>query len=156
MPTTSFTITWTAPEYEERPKGTAWYWMSMVVAVLLLAAAMWQSNFLFGFFVVVAELLVLVWSTRKPRTITFQLTDKELTVDERKTYPLHELEDFGSDETGELPAIIVRSRRRFIPLIRLTATTDRLADIQIAFRRVLPEVPYEPTLTETLERFFGF
>lgn len=63
---TSFEIKWQAPEYEYREKTVSWYWISIVVAALVIAFSVWQKNFLFGFFIVIAEMLFIVWGNRTP------------------------------------------------------------------------------------------
>ena len=62
-------IQWHAPEFEYRAKTMSWYWLSILLAVVILALAVWQKNFLFGIFVIVAEILILVWANREPRTL---------------------------------------------------------------------------------------
>jgi len=153
---TPFEVKWDAPEFEYREKSVGWYWMSIIIAVLVLAVAMWQRNFLFGFFVVVAELLVLVWGSRAPRTLTFTVTEKGLTIDGRRFYPWNDIENFGVDEEAELPGIVLRSHRRFLPMVRIHVPKDRLANVRENLRRGAAEVAYEATLTEALDRFFRF
>ena len=71
-------IKWEAPEFELREKGVGWYWTTIIIAVLMLGAAVWQGNFLFAVLVVIGEILVLVWSGKEPPMVTFRITDKGL------------------------------------------------------------------------------
>ncbi len=82
-------IEWQAPEFEYREKDISWYWLSIIVAVLILSVSVWQKNFLFAAFVVMAEMLILVWAGRKPREISFSLDEKGLTISGNKsrTFP---------------------------------------------------------------------
>ena len=70
-------ILWEAPEYIYREKTMRWYWANIAVATVLIAIAIWQHNFLFGFFIFVAEILLLAWSQREPEKIW--LTDENKT-----------------------------------------------------------------------------
>ena len=95
-------IEWKAPEFEYREKDVSWYWLSIIAAVVILGAAVWQKNFLFAVFVVIAEILMLVWAGRKPREITFSLNEKGLTMSGNKsrTFP----QDANSTENTGLPS----------------------------------------------------
>lgn len=73
---TSFLMAWEAPEFEHREKDISWYWISIIVATLIIAFAVWQKNFLFGFFIVIAEILFVLWGNEKPRTVEFRITNK--------------------------------------------------------------------------------
>jgi len=96
-----FEITWDAPEFEYREKEVSWYWLSIIAAALIIAFAVWDKDFLFGFFVVVAEILFIVWGNRVPHVITFTLTDSEIDIGGYKSYLLKEFESWSVDSTGE-------------------------------------------------------
>ena len=66
-----FETTWKAPEFQYRSKGVSWYWMSIIIAVAIIAFAIWEHNFLFGIFIVIAEILLITWGNEAPRTIDF-------------------------------------------------------------------------------------
>ncbi len=55
----TFEINWEAPEFEYREKDVSWYWISIIAAAAIIAFSVWQRNFLFGFFIVIAEMLVI-------------------------------------------------------------------------------------------------
>ena len=65
----SFEITWEAPEFEYRPKSVSWYWISIIIAAAIIAFAIWERNFLFGIFIVIAEILFIAWGNETPATI---------------------------------------------------------------------------------------
>ena len=73
-------IAWEAPEFEYRHKDISWYWISIIVAVVCIGFAAWQKNFLFGFFVLVAEILILAWANQQPAIFNFRLTEKGLFI----------------------------------------------------------------------------
>lgn len=151
-------INWTAPEYEYRPKSISWFWLSIIVAVLVLAVAVWQKNFLFGFFVVVAELLLIVWGNREPRRVRFSVSDKGLTIDGNKFYAWSEIENWSVREPGELEHgdVILNFRGWFRPNVRVLLPRDRFEEIKSAFGEFLPETEREESLIDSLERFLGF
>ena len=82
-----FETTWEAPEFEYREKEVSWYWISIIAAALIIAFSVWQKDFLFGFFIVIAEMLFIVWGNKAPRTLTFTLTDTELNIGDTSHTP---------------------------------------------------------------------
>ncbi|MDO8601919.1 MAG: hypothetical protein Q7R62_02220, partial [bacterium] len=76
-------IKWTAPESHFFEKTSRWYIGSAILAGLLVIFALWQGNFLFVLFVVIAEVLALFWGGQAPRTISYQLTEAGFIVGDR-------------------------------------------------------------------------
>ena len=69
-------ISWRAAEYEHFEKGGGWYLMVGGAALILLLIALWQKNFFFGIFILIAGILVIVLANRKPGVLDFKLTEK--------------------------------------------------------------------------------
>ena len=153
-----FEIAWQAPEFEYREKDVSWHWISVIVAVLLLSAAVWQKNFLFGFFIVVAEILILVWANQKPRTIEFKLDEKGLAIGKNKFYPYREIAAFSLNEVAgdEWTDLAFRFQRSFRPPLKIQAPSQRLSEIEKALAPVVPRIDFEESFLETLERLLGF
>src|SRR3989344_1323822 len=151
-------IDWSAPEFEYRPKSVSWYWGSIVVAVLLIAVAAWQRNFLFGFFVLIAEVLMLIWANRVPVTHEFTLTEKGLAIGKKTFYPSADFESFSVDEhwSDEWPNFVIYFKRRFRPAVRVHVPHDRFEEIEQALRKIVPKIEHEETLIETIEHLIGF
>jgi hypothetical protein len=82
----SFEINWQAPEFEYRPKSISWYWTSI-----------WDRNFLFGVFIVIAEVLLIAWGNDAPPTVNFVLTDSNLSIGETKDYQVKLFENKAPD-----------------------------------------------------------
>src|SRR3990167_3564751 len=94
-------MAWVAPEFEYRRKNVSWYWISIIIAVICIGFAAWQKNFLFGIFVLVAEILILAWGNQKPAMFSFRLTEKGLYIGDRKFFPYTEIESFSRHNTDE-------------------------------------------------------
>ncbi len=151
-------IQWEAPEFEHREKTVTWYWASIIIAVLMLAAAVWQRNFLFAVLIVIGEILILVWSGKEPRTVPFHLSEKGLVIGDKTHYALTDFHAF-SIEPGEhlqWPVISFVLKRKFRPPVHVRAPQGRVADIRAHLALSIPEQPWEENLIDTLEKFFGF
>ena len=155
---TPFTLHWQAHEFEYHPKGVAWYWGSIIISVLLIAVAVWQRNFLFGFFVVIAEILMLVWANREPELLTFTLNEKGVAIEGHKFYPVREIASFASfeDWSNEWSTIIIDLKGHLRPSVRIHVPRERFNEIEHAMQTVIPLVHKEESMIDILEKFLGF
>ena len=87
-------ISWRAPEFEYHEKTAGWYWTTVVIALIILAFALWQQNFLFGVFVIIAEILLVIWANKKPEIVEFVVGEKGILVDEKRNYSYSEIENY--------------------------------------------------------------
>ena len=151
-------VSWSAPEFEYYPKTPGWYWTSIIIATLLLAAAVWQKNFLFGLFILVAEVLILVWSGREPETVVFALDDRALLLPEGKRHLFSDMahwsvQDIPSDEWDLLVVAFHRSLR---PTIHVLFPVSRIDEIRSHLGARVVETEPDPSVIDTLERLLGF
>jgi len=153
-------LEWHAPEFEYREKSVSWQWLTILFAILVLALSIWQKNFLFGFFVVIAEILILVWGNEKPRDIHFELTDRSLTIDGKKEYLFTELAGFSVDEEAKEKKEFVRAvlffKRRLRPTLRILIPLAHLTELKQTMNAVIPELEHRDTLTDTFQDLIGF
>lgn len=152
-----FEIHWQAPEFEYREKTVSWYWISIIAAACIIAFAVWERNFLFGFFVVVAEILVITWANREPREIDFELTDSGLTVGPHKYHALKEFESWSAEEFAEgWSEIAFNFRAKLRTPLKILAPTETLDEIRKNLKLILREVEHQTTLIEAIEKLLRF
>src|SRR3989344_2517583 len=154
-------IRWEAPEFEHNPKTVSWYWISIIIAILLLAMAVWQRNFFFGIFIIIAEVLILVGAAVEPPMVRFELTEKGLTIGGRKFYAMREIDAFSADVEGvfdeEWPDIVIHLRSHFRPAVRIKAPRRWLPEIRHEFAtHNVTELHFEPSFFEVVEKFVRF
>jgi hypothetical protein len=152
-------LIWVAPEYEFREKTVSWYWISICLAVLLIAFAMWQKNYLFAVFLVIAEILILVWASEEPKLVKFSLSSKTLAVGNKKEYPVHEIEHFSTEDLDhkEWALMIIHFHHSFRLALKIHVPKHHLEDARaILTDGGAQEIHHKETLIETLEEFLGF
>lgn len=153
-------IKWKAPEYLFYPKTASWFYWSIFITLAILAFSIWQSNFLFGFFVVVAEMLILSWANRKPEIIDFALDQKGLTIRGVKPYPYTELKSFGLTELepkeSDFVEIILYFKRRLRTAMIILVPKEKSSEIQAALVKKIPKVDADLTIFDALERIIRF
>ncbi len=152
-----FEIAWEAPEFEYLEKDVSWYWISIIVAACIVAFAVWFRNFLFGFFIVVAEVLLIVWGNRAPRTIEFLVSDEGVAIDVHKTYGIKEFESWSTESLNDdWSELFFNFRSRVRPPIKLLVPADRLADLRTNLKAILKEVEHQASLLDSIEKFLRF
>ncbi len=153
-----FELKWRAPEFEYRPKGVSWYWISIIIAAVIVGISVWQKNFLFGFLIVVAEILVLVWANREPPLVEFTINERGFDIGGHKFYAWSEMESFSVDEylQTDWPNTYFQFRARLKTPLKIKMPKERTAEIQKILQTILPQVKHERSLLETLEELIGF
>ncbi len=153
-----FELKWQAPEYEYRQKSISWYWTSIIISILILGAAIWQKNFLFGLFIVIAEILVLSWANRTPPLVDFTLNEKGFSIGTQKSYAYTELESFSIDTFNETiwPSLFLQFKKRLKPPLKAKIPKERLPEIEKTLKTVLKQTEHQHSMLDTLEEFVGF
>jgi hypothetical protein len=154
----NFEIKWHAPEFDFREKDISWYWISIIIAVLLVGAAIWQKNFLFGFFVVVAEILVISWANQEPPLVEFTLNENGVGIGPQKIYAFSEMESFAVDEKSdnEWPPAYFQFRRKLKIPLKIRVPKDRREEIKKALAQVLTQIEFQQSLLDTVEELVKF
>ena len=92
-------LAWEAPEYFHYDRTNDWYWWTGLVAILLIAFALWQGSFLFAILILVGWFTVVLYAIRPPQIVICKLTEKGVLVksphsDGIKMYPWAELKSY--------------------------------------------------------------
>ncbi|HUX36110.1 MAG TPA: hypothetical protein VMV71_03700 [Candidatus Paceibacterota bacterium] len=154
----SFNIEWQAPEFHYHEKSVSWYWISALIAIIILGASIWQKNFLFAVFVVIAEVLILVWAGEKPRTIAFRLDEKGLTIDGKKFYPYSTISAFsvGEDLADGWREFAFRFSHGLRPLLKVRMPADKGGEAEKYLATIIQKTESKETLLDILEKLTGF
>lgn len=157
-------ISWQAPEFEYHPKDVSWYWMSVIIAVVLIGLALWQQNLLFILFVAIAWLAVVSVANHFPVVWEFHADKIGVRVQKagsatapRKEYPWKDIEGFDVHPGGEAHVdLILKLRSRFAPFLTLVVHTDDEERIKNFFLAFVPQKEYHPSLADALAKLVGF
>ncbi len=156
-PMASFEISWQAPEFEYRPKSVSWYWISIIVSAAIIAFAIWQRNFLFGIFIVIAEILLIAWGNEMPATLNFALTENDLLIGETKRYQVKLFENFSVNELDDDWAeLYFTFKTKFRTPLKTLLPKVKVEEVRKNLKTLLREVEFEPSLLDSLEKIIGF
>ena len=152
-------IRWSAPEYHYYRKDVSWYWLVLIVTVILVTLALWQKNFLFAVFIIVAALLILAWGRRPPQTIDFTLSEQGLNIGGKKSYGFQDLSGFviiPNLADPELSDLILKTKSQLNAWVRIIIASQRSETIKNLLSKFLPEVEYEESLADHIAKILRF
>lgn len=150
-------LSWEAPEYQYREKGVSWYWLSIIAAALIIAFSVWEKNFLFGLFVVLGEILLLVWGSRLPQSISFTLTRERIELQNGRSHSLQDFESVSMDALGDgWMEVLFHPRAKLRTPFKVLFPEERLAELRDFLKTALKEIPYEPTFLDAIEKLLRF
>ncbi len=144
-------ISWMSPEFHYHEKDEAWPLFVALAGAVIAAYALWQNNFLFFVFTLIATGLVITWGTRKPRHFEFEINDTGLVIDGT----MHRYREFTSFALSDnslhfMPKSSIRPRLEIIvPPSRERAIREHLLDF-------LHETEYTESFVEALGHWLRF
>lgn len=107
-------VVWSAQEFLHQEKGGAWFAIFGVVAAALIGLSIWTQAWTFTVLVIVIAVLIVVYSRRPPRELTYSLSDEGLLVD-GKLHTFDGFKAFGIVRDGEHFSVMLIPTQRFQP-----------------------------------------
>lgn len=89
----STVITWRAPEFRELDRGSNWFMTAGIIAVMLVAWAIWQNAYPFAIVVILISGIYFLTHKDRPKEIDIALTSNGILAD-NKFYSFPEVENF--------------------------------------------------------------
>jgi hypothetical protein len=107
-------VTWVAHEYIHREKGTLWFILFAVVIAAFIAVSVLTKAWSFTALIVVIAVVVIVYTRRPPRELTYSLTDDGLVIDQT-LHKFSSFKSFGIIRDGEEFSVMLIPTQRFQP-----------------------------------------
>jgi len=107
-------VTWSAHEYLHQEKGTVWFILFAIVILALIGLSVWTQAWSFTVLIVVIAAVVVVYTRRPPRELTYSLTDEGLVID-GKLNQFSNFKSFGIIRDGEEFSVMLIPTQRFQP-----------------------------------------
>lgn len=151
-------FSWEAPEYEHIERSNDWYYWAGTIAAIIIGLAVWQKNYIFGVLVLMATVLLMLFSRRKPESHTISVSDDGIVIDE-KQYLYRELRAFTIIPASELRTfnqlVLVKP---FTPMVTTTFIIDPSINIESLREFLLTKLSenefVESKTLATIEKFF--
>lgn len=143
-------VRWTASEFMAHQKNGGWYAIlfgGAVVAAIIVYLL--TKDKITTTMLLITAVLVAVVAARKPRTLTYELNDIGLQIDQ-KLYPYHDFKAFSVINEGAINSVMLLPLKRFAPSVTVyydpkdeAAILDTLSDV----------LPYEERKQDPIDRF---
>lgn len=158
-------IIWQIPEYEYREKSAFWRWLTLIIALLLIAFAAWQKNFLFAVFATIAFFTVNYFVNRFPLIWRIQISKDGVSIqtpagEVKKKYPFEKIKGFWirpdifSDESGkdQYKELVFKIEGKILPFLKINIYLEDEKDIDNFLLKYLLKEEYPELLSESLEK----
>jgi len=153
-------LAWSAPEFEYWQKPRIWYLVLILVSLVIFIIALWQGNFLFAVFVVLASIVLISSGKRPPRHLDFRLTEEALIIDNKKAYLYEQLSGFAIHRLDSikdgLSELVIQRKHRLGAYLKILYPTAHTEEIRHFLNRHLPEIEYQDSLSDHFFRWLKF
>lgn len=150
-------IEWRAAEFHYIEKDYLWYVAVVAIAVVLLTFALVGKSFFFAVFVIIATVLVIEFGKRRPRTLDYELNEKEVLIDNRMSFPYKTIVSFHiRKRLGFLDEIVFRRDTRVNPFVHLPIDEDLAIKAREFLSQYLEEDEHEHSIVDIIAERIGF
>lgn len=122
------TLSWSAPEYEEKGKTSDWFWALGVIAVTGGLTAFIFGNIFFGILIFISGGLLFAFAKKSPEWIEYELVEKGLRV-KSHLYLYKNIHAFWVDGSAE-PHLFVKTERLFMPTLSIPIDLAKADEIE--------------------------
>lgn len=152
--TTGEHIVWEIKSHDHKDRSNKFYTITLSLTVLLLLFSIWQKDFLFGVFVILASGTVLFLSAQKPENYKFKLTEDAVVIgDNENDYPYRRFTHFWihkySPEEHELFFVF---KEKFRPILRIRVFSKDEEKIKEFLSRHLAMKETEPSILDVFSK----
>ena len=149
-------LAWEALEYEFKEKSPDWYWMIGIIAVALIAIAVYMQNILFAVIIMLGAFSFALLSARHPDHVKFAITSRGIKIN-GSIYLYKDLDSFWIEyDPPHQKELIIISKRAIMPHISIPLADIDPNEARAHLIKFLEEKHHEESLTEILMRFIGF
>jgi hypothetical protein len=149
-------ISWEAPEHHHVEKGNDWFFALAIVITSFVVVAILFNNVLFALLIGLAGGALAVSAAKRPSVIPFAVSVRGVKIEDQ-IYPFSALDGYRIDEENPYgPQLLLRAKKKFMPLIVLPIPLDHVDDIDDLLKERLPEEELEESLFMKILELFGF
>lgn len=148
-------IHWTGYEFEYKERTADWFWAVGIIFVCITIVSFLYGNAIFGLFILLSGIMVLINSNKPPRLINYELTTNGLMIDD-KLYPYIDFKTFWVTESKfDSPKLLLRTNKITNPIYIITIETDYV-DPKAVRDFLLDHIPEEEIRESLSLKFMDF
>jgi len=156
-------IQWEAPEFVHYQKDVSWYWLSLIIAVILLALAVWQGSFLFLVFIIISWLVIVYSTGRSPAIWNFKIDEGGVAINLPKTkeaqkfFSYREIDGFDIHSVNDAyKQLVLKTKSRFSPYVKINFPASEEEKINNFLQRYLSKEEYGESLADSFSKLIRF
>ena len=147
---------WQAPEFSKKKKAKSWFIVPGIITIALGVFALLTDNILFLIAIVLAFFIFYIYANKEPRIIKFRINEKGVEIDDK----LHDFDSLRSFwifyDPPEQKELSLRSRKTFLPYIRLSLEKENPNEIRKFLLNYIPEKRHRESIIDIWMRRIGF
>ncbi len=151
-------LAWDIPAHREQERTGTFYAIVFAAMVLFLLFAIWQKDFLFGVFVILATGTVLFLSSQQANVHTFTMTDSHIIMGDHESsyeythFTAFDLYEFSPDDVE----LFLVFREKLRPMLRIRVyRADRAKIQEILIGKKIVQKKIEPSLIDIFSKIVG-
>jgi len=148
-------LTWSAPEYHHTPKTREWYTAVFIITTTVAVLSVIFGNVIFAIFVLLSAFALCVHAAKPPEIITLELNSRGVLV-KNILFPYKTLESFWVEMETDIPKILIKSKKLFMPYIILPIHEEDAEDAREILLAYLKEEEHVEPLSQKLMEKLGF
>lgn len=153
-------ISWQTPEFDYHEKDVSWYYLVVILGAIFIGLAVWQKDFLFAIFLVIATAVVLFWGSEKPGVVTVTVSDEGVSINNRRIDMMSHFSGFalkdGGQDNPEWGKLLLRHKQRLHTATHIPVPQGRMGEVKKLLSAHLSEYEYEDSFMDELLRFLKF
>lgn len=149
-------IEWHALEHQPLAHSADWFWALGIISAGSALAAIILGNILFGLLLVIAGFSIAILAKREPRTISFALHKRGLSIDDT-LYPIDHLKAFNILEKEGETLLLIDTPRFMTPDLVISLEGIDHTKVHTWFiDHQVPEKELRESFSLKFLEFFGF
>ncbi len=142
-------LKWSAIEYEEKERGTDWYWALGIIVVAGSIASIIFGNYFFALLLVLGGFCFVMFSFKKPEMINYSLSEKGLQI-KSQLYPYKNIKSFFV-RTEHQPILLIKTAGIFMPILSVPLDGIYPEDVkEIMLHNEIPEEEMKEHFSEKI------
>lgn len=148
-------VEWSAPEYKHEEKSIDFIWAIGLVALVACGIAVWQHNYLFAVFLIIAGASLILFSIRHPRDVSFSIETTGITIGKDK-YEWKSIKGFDIKKNDGSPVLLIELDKYFLPVYTIPLPLDLIPSIKESLLKVIPNIELEESKSVKFMEKVGF
>ena len=146
---------WQAPEFTFTQKPIGWFVGMVAVFLVLAGLAVWFRQWLTIGLLAVMVISVGVWANRRPRVLSYRITNYGIMIDQRK-YLFDDFRAYYEYMDYNQPSIDLVPGKRFGTLVSLPLATPDADSIEQTIAHMVPKIEHNEDMIDKLFRRLRF